>query len=240
MHRASIGIAGRNPRRNNDLRLTRGFRADCGVFSSKIFGAAETIFTVMTQPNSSGSGGSGGPANTPNIDWQAALAAHNRWLRTVIRARVGESQAVEEVMQEVSLAAVRQQSPLEDPAKVAPWLYRLAVTQSLLYRRKRGRQRKLTDEYARRTRPSEEDHRERDPLGWLLADERRRMVRTALKRLPRPDAEILLLKYTEDWSYRDLADHLGITQSAVQARLHRARKRMRHELAALEVVETEA
>ena len=77
-------------------------------------------------------------------------------------------------------------------------------------------------------------------MGWLLADERRRLVRTALARLPRPDAEILLLKYTEDWSYADLADHLGITQSAVQARLHRARKRMRHELAALEVVETEA
>ena len=238
MHRASIGIAGRNTRRNNDLRLTRGFRADCGAFWSKIFGPAETIFTVMTQPNSSG--GSGGPANTPNVDWQAALAAHDRWLRTVVTARVGERQAVEEVMQEVSLAAVRQQSPLADPTKVAPWLYRLAVTQSLLYRRKLGRRRKLTEGYARRARPSEEDHREPDPLGWLLTEERRQLVRTALARLPRRDAEILLLKYTEDWSYRDLAEHLGISRTAVQARLHRARQRMRAGLAALDVVEAEA
>jgi RNA polymerase sigma-70 factor (ECF subfamily) len=108
-----------------------------------------------------------------------------------------------------------------------------------MYRRRQGRRRKLTDDYARRVRPSEEDSRERDPLGWLLADERRQLVRQALARLPSRDAEILLLKYTEDWSYRDLAEHLGITQSALQARLHRARQRLRDELAALEIVETE-
>ena len=38
-------------------------------------------------------------------------------------------------MQDLSLAAVRQHAPLTDPEKVAPWLYRLAVRQTLLYRR---------------------------------------------------------------------------------------------------------
>jgi RNA polymerase sigma factor (sigma-70 family) len=192
----------------------------------------------MTQPEPSGRPDR--PTNSPQIDWHAALAEHDRWLRTVIYARVGEAQAVEEVLQEVSLAAVRQRSPLSDPGKVAPWLYRLAVTQSLLYRRKQGRRRKLTDKYARRNRPTEEDNREPDPLLWLLAEERRRLIRSALRRLPERDAEILLLKYTEDWSYRELAEHLGISQSAVQARLHRARARMRTELTALEVIEQQA
>ena len=50
------------------------------------------------------------------------------------------------------------------------------------------------------------------------------------------DAEILMLKYTEDWSYRALADHLGISHSAVEARLHRARQRLRDELAVMESV----
>ena len=143
-------------------------------------------------------------------------------------------------MQEVSLAAVRQQAPLADPSKVAPWLYRLAVTQSLLYRRKQGRRRRLTDQYAERTRPREEDAREPDPLDWLLADERRSLIRRAVARLVKRDAEILLLKYTEDWSYRELAQHLGVSQTALQARLHRARQRLRDELAALEVVETKS
>src|SRR3954471_19623793 len=85
--------------------------------------------------------------NRPAIDWPAALAQHDRWLRTVAYARVRERQAVEEVMQEVAFAAVKQAAPLSDPTKVAPWLYRLVVVQALLYRRKCGRRRKLTDRY---------------------------------------------------------------------------------------------
>ena len=179
----------------------------------------------------------GPPRSAADIDWQAALAEHGRWLRTVIRARLGEPQAVDEVMQEVSLAAVKQSSPLEDASKVAPWLYRLAVTQSLLYRRKMGRSRKLTDRYAERNRPKEDDNRESDPLDWLLSEERRTKVREAMQRLPKRDAEMLLLKYSENWSYNQLAEHLGISHSAVESRLHRARRKLRIELIALEVVE---
>ena len=60
-----------------------------------------------------------------------------------------------------------------------------------------------------------------------------RLVRQAIATLHRRDAEILLLKYTEDWSYRQLSQHLGISPSAVEARLHRARGRMRTALARL-------
>jgi RNA polymerase sigma-70 factor (ECF subfamily) len=173
-----------------------------------------------------------------SIDWSRALAEHDRWLRTVICARLGEPQAVDEVMQEVSLAAVRQRAPLNDPEKVAPWLYRLAVRQTLLYRRKQGRRRKMVDRYAQRFQPGEADNRQTDPLGWLLAEERRKQVRLAMSRLAKRDAEILMLKYNENWSYESLAQHLGVSQSAVEARLHRARQRLRTELAALDVVES--
>lgn len=179
----------------------------------------------------------GGPSVGQSVDWPAMLAKHDRWLRTVVLARIGEIHGVDEVLQEVSLAAVAQKAPLHDPAKVAPWLYRLAVTQALLYRRKQGRRRKLTDRYATRFQPTETDARQVDPLAWLLADERRKLVRQALGRLSQRDAEILLLKYTQEWSYRDLAEHLGTTESAIEARLHRARARLRQELAVLEVIE---
>jgi RNA polymerase sigma-70 factor (ECF subfamily) len=148
---------------------------------------------------------------------------------------VGEPQAIDEVMQDVSLAAVRQHAPLTDPAKVGAWLYRLAVRHSLLYRRKQGRRRKLIDRYAQRYRPSEADNRQADPLDWLLNEERRSLVRAAMARLPKRDAEILLLKYTEDWSYRALAEHLGASESAVETRLHRARQRLRTQLVAIDV-----
>lgn len=188
---------------------------------------AATLWVAMTATKliTNADGQAGWP-----IDWAAALAEHERWLRTVVRARLGEPQAVEEVIQDVSVAALEQRSPLADPSKVGAWLYRLAIRKSLLYRRSRGRQRKLAGRYAERLSHGSLGQLENDPLGWLLSAERHQLVRNALDRLAPRDAEILLLKYTENWTYRDLAEHLGTTTSAIEARLHRVRRRLREEL----------
>jgi RNA polymerase sigma-70 factor (ECF subfamily) len=178
----------------------------------------------------------GGRTVRPVLDWSNLLTRHERWLRTAVFARLREVDGVDEVMQAVAVAALQQQAPLLDFSKAAPWLYRLAVWQTLQYRRRAGRQRKLTGNYARGLPAGHETH-SADPLAWLLADERRRLTRVALERLPQQDAEILLLKYTEDWSYRELAAHLGIGESTVESRLHRARGRLRRELTCLNLSE---
>ncbi|MGQ9761121.1 MAG: RNA polymerase sigma factor [Thermogutta sp.] len=167
------------------------------------------------------------------LDWGKLLREHERWLRAVIFARVREPQVVEDVLQEVALAAVEQKAPIQDPEKVSQWLYRLAVLNSLMFRRRQGRRRKWIRRYTEDRKPQVNgDH---DPLGWLISCERREMVQEALNRLSSKDVEILLLKYGQDWRYEDIAQHLGITTSAVQTRLFRARQRLRDELARMSV-----
>ena len=115
------------------------------------------------------------------IDWQAALAQHDRWLRTVALARLREPQAVEEVMQEVALAAVRQAAPLARcrqgrpvavsadgaaGAALSPQVRPAAAAGGPVCRAGR----------AAGARPLPAI----DPLGWLLAEERRGLVRRAL------------------------------------------------------------
>jgi RNA polymerase sigma-70 factor (ECF subfamily) len=178
------------------------------------------------------------PRSGVTVNWAAALAEHERWLRAVIYARVNDPHAVDEVFQEVSLAAVRQTAPLQDASKVAPWLYRLSVLQALLYRRKRRRVRDREERAAAEYRATSDEGRSGDPLAWLLADERKRLVREALRRLPARDSEILLLKYSEGWNYHQIAERMGISHSAVESRLHRARARLRTELEAVHGVET--
>lgn len=172
------------------------------------------------------------------VDWESVLGQHAGWLRAVIYARVKEPQAVEDVLQEVALGAVEQKSPIHDPAKVGPWLYRLAVFQSLMYRRRQGRRKKWLRRYS-----EEHEHgngQQREPIDWLLRSERHHLVRKALEALPPKDAEILLLKYGQDWKYEEIARHLGITFSAVQTRLHRARQKLRKKLAMLDQVDTDS
>ena len=179
-----------------------------------------------------------GPASRRERDRAEWLAHHDRWLRTVVLARTGESQAVDEVLQEIAMAVVRHSSPPTDAEKLAPWLYRIAVRQSLLHRRKLGRQRRLRAAVAQQWGDGEQSASDADPLQWLIADERRQMIRNALVQLARRDAEILLLKYTENWSYRQLAEHLGVTSSAIESRLTRARERLRNQLASLQLIES--
>ena len=178
-----------------------------------------------------------GPTPEPDgataLDWGSTFAAHDRWLRRVVASRLGEAQAVDEVMQEVALAAVAQRSRLNNPARVAVWLYRLAVRHVLLYRRRAGRQRGLVDRYAVRRRDVDCD-RAPSPLSWLVHDERRRIVQDALGRLPPRDAELLILKYAEGFTAAELAQRLGVAVATIETRLHRARARLRAELAHLE------
>jgi RNA polymerase sigma factor (sigma-70 family) len=179
------------------------------------------------------------PVPTPDpevasaLDWGSTFADHDRWLRRVVASRLGEAQAVDEVMQEVALAAVAQRSTLNDPARVAVWLYRLAVRHVLLYRRKTGRRRGLVDRYASRQRECDLDASP-SPLFWLVHDERRQIVQDALGRLPPRDTELLILKYAEGFAARELAERLGVAVGTIEARLHRARRRLRAELAHLE------
>ena len=165
-------------------------------------------------------------------DWGPALAVNERWLRRVVASRLGEPQAVEEVMQDVALAAVSQRSPLRDPARVAVWLYRLAVRHVLIHGRRSGRRRGLIDRYAARQDRAEGDT-SASPLAWLVLDERKALVRDGLRKLAPRDAELLVLKYAEGFTARELSDRLGVSVPTIEARLHRARGRLRAELTSL-------
>ncbi len=167
-------------------------------------------------------------AGGPSIDWSGELERHRAWMRSVVMARVWDRDAVDEVLQNIALAAVSSKVPPHKAERVAPWLYKIAVRQSLLYRRRQGRQRKLMEAYTELR--GAQGFQDADPLDWLLAVERQARVRRSLGRLHRRDREMLLLKYTQQWSYEQIAEHLGVSHSAVESRLHRARQRLRHEL----------
>lgn len=164
-----------------------------------------------------------------------AFEEHAPWLRTVVRHRLGEPQAVDDVMQEVALSVFRQSAPIRDPERVAPWLYRIAIRQTLMYRRSAGRRRKLHANYAGEAQHRNGDSGSPEPLRWLLSEERESNVRQAIESLDDLDREILMLKYTENWNYQQLAEHLGVSLHTVEYRLLRARKRLRRELSRLDV-----
>ncbi|MEQ9409472.1 MAG: sigma-70 family RNA polymerase sigma factor [Fuerstiella sp.] len=159
---------------------------------------------------------------------QLLYLENESWLRTVVRSRVREPEAVEDIMQNIALALVRQRETLPDIQKIGAWLYQVAVRQVLMYRRTRGRRRRFEDRLAERaaaeptvsTQPP-------GPVERVLAAEQQEQVRAAMQQLDELDRQILMLKYSESWSYRQLAEHLGVKEDTVEYRLMKARKNLR-------------
>lgn len=159
---------------------------------------------------------------TGAIDWTVALQQHRPWLMKVLRCRVGDAHVAEDLLQNIALAVVKQTAKPDDPSKVAPWLYRLAVRQAINHHRKSHRRMQSL------VAPDGETERtSNNPLEWILAEEKRGEVREALVKLKPQDREILTLKYSENWSYAELAEHLGVKVNTVEYRLMKARKQLR-------------
>ncbi|MEC8556287.1 MAG: sigma-70 family RNA polymerase sigma factor [Planctomycetota bacterium] len=171
------------------------------------------------------------PATFDPLD---ALPDHEDWLRTSLLARLGNRDEVEEVMQEVAVAAANQSAKEEPVDRVGPWLYRVAMRQMMLFRRKAGRRRKLINNVVEAKQPTEEDTRGRSPLEFLISTERQEEVRQAMRKMTERDRQLLMLKYVEGLSYGQIATRVGVTASAVQSRLHRARALLRKELLSME------
>jgi len=158
-------------------------------------------------------------------DVVAALRANEPWLRRVLMNRLGDRAMVDDVYQEVSLAASRQELLPKHHDQIVPWLYRVCVRQVFLCRRKLGRVKKLMASVADRN--PQNRWTEDDPLDWLLGRERQQAVRKALSQLNDLDREILTLKYGEGWTYNQLAKRLGVSFYTIEHRILKAKKRLR-------------
>jgi RNA polymerase sigma-70 factor (ECF subfamily) len=161
-------------------------------------------------------------AGIGGIDWTAALQQHEPWLRRVLACRIGNRHEVDDLMQEIALAVVRQQSLPQDPVSVAPWLYRLAVRQAINFHRKMGRK-----SHPRPTEDLDCVSRDQEPLYKILQREQSKAMENAIRRLGMRDRQLLTLKYSENWSYRQLAEHLGVHMKTIEYRLMKARQRLR-------------
>ena len=71
-----------------------------------------------------------------------------------------------------------------------------------------------------------------DPSEWTLEHEREQLVDQTIARLPAAQRDVIILADLQELSLAQLAERLGLTESAVKSRLHRARRQLRDCLAA--------
>src|SRR6266404_5436582 len=140
----------------------------------------------------------------------------------------------EDVVQEAFQLAFVHLHDFQGGARFSTWLSRIAINVALMKLRKKARKVEISiDEHSESEdmsfrnavtdlAPNPEEH--------CLRQERSRILREALAQL-RPNARRVLELYElEGRSMKEIAAGLGITVTAVKARIFQARPKMRHEL----------
>jgi RNA polymerase sigma factor (sigma-70 family) len=146
---------------------------------------------------------------------------HAGRLQGALRRMVGP--AADDVLQTTFLSIVRSRGRYQRGAAFRPWLYTVAVNAARDYlRRHRREEPRSTDEIP--DTPA-------DPTP-LPDPGLTRTVEAALAQLPESQREAIVLHRFEGFSFREIAELLGVTETAVKVRAHRGYERLRVLLAA--------
>jgi RNA polymerase sigma factor (sigma-70 family) len=132
-------------------------------------------------------------------------------------SRRGASDAAEDLAQDLAVRALEAGSVAERPGA---WLERVARNQVIDHWRVERRRLELAPELEPPPAP-------RDPEAHLLARERRRAIRQALRVLPRDQREAAVLRYYGGLPFEAVAARLGTEPATARTRVHRALARLR-------------
>jgi RNA polymerase sigma-70 factor (ECF subfamily) len=158
----------------------------------------------------------------------AALVArhHSPLLGFLYRLTGGDRPLAEDLAQETFLRVLRSLPQYQPPRPFKPWLYAVAVNAARDHFKRAETRRTLA------MPPDYDAPGEPSPLHALLEAETWAQVAGAVRALPAPQREVLLLRYSEGWPLADIAAALGIPEGTVKSRLSVALSRLRTHLTA--------
>ena len=137
----------------------------------------------------------------------------------------GDQEVVEEALQQTLLRVARYARRFDSEADFWRWLAALARSAAVDGARRQNRYAAALRRYLGWVRPASEEPTGPDPLDRL--DE---LLEAGLDELPDPDRELLIARYRQQTSIRDLAATAGISEKAMESRLARLRAQLRTQL----------
>jgi RNA polymerase sigma-70 factor (ECF subfamily) len=138
----------------------------------------------------------------------------------VVRRQVASADDANDIVQQTFLQLHRARADFHQGARLRPWLFTIALNLKREFFRKRGR---------RPESPLDLDGRS-DPASAPVEpdrDERGRLLREALARLPQNQREVIELHWFEELPMAEVAVIVGASVSAVKVRAHRGYERLR-------------
>lgn len=144
---------------------------------------------------------------------------HRPRLRLLALRVVDDAEEAEDVVQEALLHAYLGLTQLRDPERFGGWLGAIVLNIARMTLRRRGAYQRALARAGAETRRGFDDVDTVD------------RVRESIALLPSREREVVALHYVDGLSCEEVGALLGVSPGAVRVRLHRARARLRNELA---------
>ncbi len=129
---------------------------------------------------------------------------------------------VDDLVQEVFLAAMKKLSSLREDAKFAGWLATITRNRATDYFRKAGPENSLTEEVEEHAQTAATDHG---------SEQKAAMILSVVQGLPEPYREPLILRLVEGMTGPEIAERTGLTHGSVRVNLFRGMQLLRQKLA---------
>lgn len=148
--------------------------------------------------------------------FEIIVERHRRQVYQVCYRFVHNHEDASELTQDVFVRAFKGLRNFKGDASLSTWLYRVGVNVCL---NKLALKKPDTEPIDAKPRV---DGRADSPLGLLLDDERARVIRAAVDRLPPKQRATLVLRVYQELSHQEIADILGSSVGAVKANFFHA------------------
>ncbi|MFN3667508.1 MAG: RNA polymerase sigma factor [Sediminibacterium sp.] len=133
----------------------------------------------------------------------------------------GNTSDAEDLLQEAFMIAFRNLKQLKEPAQFGGWLKRIVVNECIRFCKKNTYWAPM-DEQWNNTISNEE------PGWWQTID--LSIVHKEIKNLPDGCRQVFNLYVLEDFSHKDIASNLGISESTSKSQYHRARQLLKERI----------
>lgn len=152
--------------------------------------------------------------------YQRALYFH-------ILKMIKEKEQVEDLVQETFVKAFDNLSTYNKNYAFSTWLYRIATNHTIDYLRKKKLQTTSIDEPVKTRDGDMKMQLKDDSAGTdrkIISKQRQKIVRQAIKDLPKKYRRVIELRHMQEKSYQEIADVLDLPLGTVKAHIFRARE----------------
>jgi RNA polymerase sigma-70 factor (ECF subfamily) len=144
------------------------------------------------------------------------LHQHQALLFKVVRAYALQKADQEDLFQEVCLQVWRSVPGFKGASAVTTWLYRIALHTAITWKKKIRRREEFSILYEREIPQYETSPQKNEQLEWLFAE---------ITRLDKIDRSLALL-LLDGFSYKEMAEILGISESNVGVKIYRIKQQL--------------